>query len=191
MEDFDKNPAVMVLLQKIVSFLAKVEDQKGTLDKICAALDEVTKMGDPISLAKIKGYRPTYNKEYTYAENVLATSIFPFLSEATIDPSTPIEALLSKKPSFLGLKPISHLQDWNHVSILSFSRRPIEMALRKFMFASDDDELSFLLKEPSDEFGADSPSSSTNKENPFVDGEPISSANPDQLVEILLNRRGL
>ncbi|GJT53732.1 hypothetical protein Tco_0988786 [Tanacetum coccineum] len=63
----------------------------------CAALDEVAKMGKPINLAKIKGYRPTYNKEYTHADNDLATSIFPFLSEATTDPSAPIEALLNPR----------------------------------------------------------------------------------------------
>ncbi|GJU63977.1 hypothetical protein Tco_1245812 [Tanacetum coccineum] len=48
---------------------------------------------------------------------------------------------------------------------------------------ADDEEMSFLPKEPSNEFGAGSPSTSINKEDLFVDAEPKSTANPEQLIE--------
>ncbi|GJX89001.1 hypothetical protein Tco_0341015 [Tanacetum coccineum] len=64
----------------------------------CVALEEVTGMKEPFDLAKVKGYRPSYKKEHTKAGNDLAISTFSFLSEVVADPSTPIEAFLSKKP---------------------------------------------------------------------------------------------
>ncbi|GJR83988.1 hypothetical protein Tco_0154773 [Tanacetum coccineum] len=50
---------------------------------------------------KVKGYRPTYKKEYTKASNDLTTATFPFLSEVIANHSTSVEALLSKKPKSL------------------------------------------------------------------------------------------
>ncbi|GJR25035.1 hypothetical protein Tco_0973562 [Tanacetum coccineum] len=64
----------------------------------CDAFEEVAKMKDPFDLSKVKGYRSSYKKEHTKAENDLATDTFPFLSEFIVDPFAPIEVLPSKKP---------------------------------------------------------------------------------------------
>ncbi|GKD39158.1 hypothetical protein Tco_1259365 [Tanacetum coccineum] len=191
MEDFDKNYAVMILRQKIVSLLVKVKQHKDSMDRMllesqkwagyqenlanleskvaaleaekgkleaieallckeiealkcnrakvvskvvpyvamelvhsdemamlfgkfmpfaifygrCAAFEEVVNMKEPFYLAKVKGYRPTYKKEHTKDGNGLAADTFPFLSEVVADPSTSVEAFLSKKPMSL-LHPI-------------------------------------------------------------------------------------
>ncbi|GJV31831.1 hypothetical protein Tco_1392231 [Tanacetum coccineum] len=112
MEDIDKNPAMIVLRQKIVSLLDEVKEHHGSLDRMLlesqnleggtlCCYEEVSKMKEPFKLAKVKGYRQSYKKEYTQARNDLATAVFPFLYEATTDPSAPIELLLSKKPQTL------------------------------------------------------------------------------------------
>ncbi|GKD60776.1 hypothetical protein Tco_1298285 [Tanacetum coccineum] len=67
----------------------------------CAAFEEVAKMKDPFDLSKVKGYRSSYKKEHTKAENDLATNTFPFISEFIVDPFAPIEVLPSKKPQSL------------------------------------------------------------------------------------------
>ncbi|GJY55995.1 hypothetical protein Tco_0455110 [Tanacetum coccineum] len=61
--------------------------------------EEVAKMKDPFDLSKVKGYRSSYKKEHTKAENDLATDTFPFISEFIVDPFAPIEVLPSKKPA--------------------------------------------------------------------------------------------
>ncbi|GJV78509.1 hypothetical protein Tco_1514379, partial [Tanacetum coccineum] len=76
------------------------------------------------------------------------------------------------------------------VLIIYLSSCFAKMAFGNFMFAADDDEMSLLTKEPSNEFGTGSPSSSINKEDLFVDAEPISSANPDQLIENSVESEG-
>ncbi|GJU86882.1 hypothetical protein Tco_1294428 [Tanacetum coccineum] len=123
MEDFDKNPAVIVLRQKIVSLLTKVEVVSKVVPYVAMklvrsdemhvlvgrlmssaifygrydALEEVLKMKEPFDLAKVKGYRPSYKKEHTKA----VAAIFPFLSEVIADPSASVETLLSMKPNSL------------------------------------------------------------------------------------------
>ncbi|GJX89701.1 hypothetical protein Tco_0341715 [Tanacetum coccineum] len=72
----------------------------------CAAFEQVADMKEPFDLSKMKGYRPSYKKEHTQAGNDLATTTFSLLSEFVSDPSTPIEVLLSKKPSTLQ-RPVS------------------------------------------------------------------------------------
>ncbi|GKE79239.1 hypothetical protein Tco_1545359 [Tanacetum coccineum] len=67
----------------------------------CDAFEEVAKMKDPFDLSKVKGYRSSYKKEHTKAENDLATNTFPFISEFIVDPFAPIEVLPSKKPQSL------------------------------------------------------------------------------------------
>ncbi|GJZ97349.1 hypothetical protein Tco_0669802 [Tanacetum coccineum] len=62
----------------------------------CAAFEEVAKMKDPFDLSKVKGYRSSYKKEHTKAENDLATNTFPFISEFIVDPFAPIEELPPK-----------------------------------------------------------------------------------------------
>ncbi|GJV90713.1 reverse transcriptase domain-containing protein [Tanacetum coccineum] len=56
-----------------------------------------------------------------------------------------------------GLKP-----SWEH-----------EMAFRNFIYAKTDEDLSFLPKEPSHDFGTGSPSVSINTEPPIGDAEPV------------------
>ncbi|GKD23205.1 hypothetical protein Tco_1224908, partial [Tanacetum coccineum] len=51
-------------------------------------------------------------------------------------------------------------------------------------------EMRFLPKERSNEFGIGSPSSSINKEDMFVDVEPLASANPNQLIENFVKSEG-
>ncbi|GKD91671.1 hypothetical protein Tco_1367178 [Tanacetum coccineum] len=64
----------------------------------CVVFKEVTNIKEPFYPAKVKGYRPSYKKEHIQVGNDLATATFPFLSEFVGDPSTSVEALLSKKP---------------------------------------------------------------------------------------------
>ncbi|GJX47381.1 hypothetical protein Tco_0272571 [Tanacetum coccineum] len=63
----------------------------------CVAFEEVANMKESFDLAKVKGYRPSYKKEYTKAGNDLANAIFPFLSEVKEDHFASVEILLSKK----------------------------------------------------------------------------------------------
>ncbi|GJQ95755.1 hypothetical protein Tco_0006894 [Tanacetum coccineum] len=63
----------------------------------CAAFEEFSKMKEPFDLSKVKGYRSSYKKEHNKARNDLMTATFPFLSEVVVDPSAPIDDLLSKK----------------------------------------------------------------------------------------------
>nr|GEW92868.1 hypothetical protein [Tanacetum cinerariifolium] len=64
----------------------------------CRVFELVAGMKEPFDLSKVKGYRSSYKKDHTQASNDLATATFPWLDEFAADPSTPIEALLSKKP---------------------------------------------------------------------------------------------
>ncbi|GJT88348.1 hypothetical protein Tco_1070065 [Tanacetum coccineum] len=67
----------------------------------CVAFEEVADMKESFDLVKVKGYRPSYKKAHTKADNDLATATFPFLSEVVADPSVSVKALLSKKPKSL------------------------------------------------------------------------------------------
>ncbi|GKE73338.1 hypothetical protein Tco_1535379 [Tanacetum coccineum] len=67
----------------------------------CRAFEQVVDMNDPFDLSKVKGNRSSYKKDHNQASNNLATATFPWLDEFMADPSAPIEALLSKKPSTL------------------------------------------------------------------------------------------
>ncbi|GKF52806.1 hypothetical protein Tco_0159716, partial [Tanacetum coccineum] len=58
-----------------------------------------------------------------------------------------------------------------------------EIAFKNFMYAEDDEDLSFLLHEPSPVFGTGSPSALINNEPPLLEVKPLDSANPKQLVE--------
>ncbi|GKC36524.1 hypothetical protein Tco_1048908 [Tanacetum coccineum] len=65
----------------------------------CRAFEQVVDMKEPFDLSKVKGYHSSHKKDHTQANNDLATTTFPWLDEFVADPSTHIEALLSKKPS--------------------------------------------------------------------------------------------
>ncbi|GKG57628.1 hypothetical protein Tco_0587226, partial [Tanacetum coccineum] len=64
----------------------------------CRAFEQVTDMKEPFDLSKVKGYRSSYKKDHTQANNDLATAIFPWLNEFLVNPLASIEALLSNKP---------------------------------------------------------------------------------------------
>ncbi|GJT19853.1 hypothetical protein Tco_0878559 [Tanacetum coccineum] len=65
-----------------------------------------------------------------------------------------------------------------------------KMAFGDFMFAKNDEEMSFLPREPSPGFGARSPSALINNEPPFLEAKILDSANLDQLVENNVNSEG-
>ncbi|GKA67737.1 hypothetical protein Tco_0767654 [Tanacetum coccineum] len=67
----------------------------------CRAYEQVARMKEPFDLSKVKGYRPSYEKEHTQASNDLATATFSWLNEYVADASASVEALLSKKPPTL------------------------------------------------------------------------------------------
>nr|GEX97884.1 ribonuclease H-like domain-containing protein [Tanacetum cinerariifolium] len=76
----------------------------------CRAYEKVAEMKEPFDLSKVKGYRSSYNKDYTQASNNLATDTFPWLDEFVVDLSAPIEELLSKKPPSLQIPAPSRTQ---------------------------------------------------------------------------------
>ncbi|GJS84056.1 hypothetical protein Tco_0750597 [Tanacetum coccineum] len=65
-----------------------------------------------------------------------------------------------------------------------------KMAFRNFMFAEDDEDISFLPREQSIGFGTASPTVSINHEPPSLEIKPLDSANPEQLVENTADSRG-
>ncbi|GJT51526.1 hypothetical protein Tco_0977683 [Tanacetum coccineum] len=100
MAEFDQNPAVLVLREKISSLTADVKEHKARLEAVEASLhreveelkqdkrDVVSKvvpyavmelvaaMKEPFDLSKAKGYRSSYKKEHTQASNDFATAMF-------------------------------------------------------------------------------------------------------------------
>ncbi|GKC95223.1 hypothetical protein Tco_1160665, partial [Tanacetum coccineum] len=46
----------------------------------CRAFDQVADMKEPFDLSKVKGYRSSYKKDHTQANNDLATATFPWLN---------------------------------------------------------------------------------------------------------------
>ncbi|GKB55602.1 hypothetical protein Tco_0911788 [Tanacetum coccineum] len=64
------------------------------------------------------------------------------------------------------------------------------MAFGNFMFAEDDEEMSFLPRDPSTGFGVVSPSALINNEPPLLEVEPLDSANLEQLVKNTMNSGG-
>ncbi|GJZ26225.1 hypothetical protein Tco_0570478 [Tanacetum coccineum] len=71
----------------------------------CSALEEMTATKKPLDLSKSECYRPIAEEEYNEAGNTYIMVEYPFLKEATKDPSATLEDLLSKKPQ--SLKPPS------------------------------------------------------------------------------------
>nr|GEZ89728.1 hypothetical protein [Tanacetum cinerariifolium] len=67
----------------------------------CSALEEMAATKKPVDLSKVECYRPSDEEEYNKAGNAFVTTEYPFLIEATRDPSTALEDLLSKKPRSL------------------------------------------------------------------------------------------
>nr|GEX15614.1 hypothetical protein [Tanacetum cinerariifolium] len=67
----------------------------------CRAYEQGAEMKEPFHLSKVKGYRSSYKKDHTQANNDLTTTTFPWLDEFVADPLAFIEALLSKWPLYL------------------------------------------------------------------------------------------
>ncbi|GJT88347.1 hypothetical protein Tco_1070064 [Tanacetum coccineum] len=63
-------------------------------------------------------------------------------------------------------------------------------AFRNFMYAEDNEDLSFLLREPSYGFGTGPPSTSNNNEPPLLEAEPLDITNLKQLIENTANSGG-
>ncbi|GKE31321.1 hypothetical protein Tco_1450643, partial [Tanacetum coccineum] len=72
-----------------------------------------------------------------------------------------------------GLKPL-----WEHE------------AFRNFMYAEDNEDLSFLPREPSHGFGTSPPSTSINNEPPLLEADPLDITNLKQLIENTANSKG-
>ncbi|GKD39159.1 hypothetical protein Tco_1259366 [Tanacetum coccineum] len=65
----------------------------------------------------------------------------------------------------------------------------IEMAFRNFMFAKNDEEMTFLPHEPFSGFGCGSPFVSINNEPLLLETEPLDSVNQKKLVENTVDLR--
>ncbi|GKB32748.1 hypothetical protein Tco_0872149 [Tanacetum coccineum] len=73
---------------------------------------------------------------------------------------------------------------WKHTSKrLAIFAGKNEMAFGNFMFAEDDEEMTFLPHEPSPGFNCGSPFSSIKNEPTLLEGELLDSANSEQLVD--------
>jgi outer membrane murein-binding lipoprotein Lpp len=64
----------------------------------CTTLEEIATTGKPVDLSKVPYYRSTHEREYENASNALAAAEYPFLREATKDPTTSVDALLANRP---------------------------------------------------------------------------------------------
>nr|GEZ45392.1 hypothetical protein [Tanacetum cinerariifolium] len=76
----------------------KCEDAMTEFEKNLVVVALREKIFDPFDLSKVKGYRSSYKKDYTQANNDFATTTFPWLDEFVADPLAPTKVLLSKKP---------------------------------------------------------------------------------------------
>ncbi|GJS85025.1 hypothetical protein Tco_0751566 [Tanacetum coccineum] len=103
MIDFDKNPTVIVLRQKIMSLLAEIMEHKSSLDmmllesqKWAGYQENLMTLDSKVSALEVE--KALVQQRIYQVQNDLAATIFSFLSAATADPSASVEALLSKKP---------------------------------------------------------------------------------------------
>ncbi|GKC97632.1 hypothetical protein Tco_1167907 [Tanacetum coccineum] len=124
MAEFDQNPAVQALREKISSLTADDKEHKADkakLETVEASLrgeveelkqdrrDVVSKVVPYATmklvhndeLGRLVGYHSSYQKEHTQASNDFATATFPWLDEFVAYVATLIEALLSKNPPTL------------------------------------------------------------------------------------------
>ncbi|GJV85001.1 hypothetical protein Tco_1524899 [Tanacetum coccineum] len=88
----------------------------------CKALEEVVETKKLMDLSKVLCYRATIKMEYEEVDNAYVTADYPFLIEATKDPSSTIEMLLSKKP--YKLKPPSPSKKSSPLNSPSTSKKP-------------------------------------------------------------------
>nr|GFA37704.1 hypothetical protein [Tanacetum cinerariifolium] len=64
----------------------------------CIDVEEVAALKEPFTLEKMRGYQSSSQKEFDQAEDDLATTTYPFISEVSSNPYASLEELLSKKP---------------------------------------------------------------------------------------------
>ncbi|GJV69294.1 reverse transcriptase domain-containing protein [Tanacetum coccineum] len=118
MTDFEKNPAVVALREKIYVLSTKVKEHKFNLDRMMLKVVEVSFRKEveelkqdrrevvskviPYAAMKlvhnddmVKGYRSSYKNDHTQASKDFATATFPWLDEFVADPSAPIEKATS------------------------------------------------------------------------------------------------
>nr|GFB01773.1 hypothetical protein [Tanacetum cinerariifolium] len=95
--------SLSTLESKVTSLKAKKARLKAVEVSIQKKVDELKqdRREEPLDLSNVKGYRSSYKKDHTQANNNLAIATFPWLDEFVADPSAPIKALLSKKPPSL------------------------------------------------------------------------------------------
>ncbi|GJX47177.1 hypothetical protein Tco_0272367 [Tanacetum coccineum] len=114
MIEFENNPTVVALREKIYALSAEVKEHKLNLDRMMLrevvskvvpyAAIELVHSDDMGSLVgKLVSSAIVYGRcrDFEQANNDLATATFLWLDEFVADPSAPIEALLSKKPPTL------------------------------------------------------------------------------------------
>nr|GEU75716.1 hypothetical protein [Tanacetum cinerariifolium] len=125
MVEFDQNPVVLALREKISSLTVDVKEhkevEKARLEAVKASLHrEVEELKqdrrDVVSkvviyaamelvysdeLGRLVGYSSSYKKEHTQASNDFATAMFPWMDEFIADATALIKALLLKKPPTL------------------------------------------------------------------------------------------
>ncbi|GJZ57152.1 hypothetical protein Tco_0612646 [Tanacetum coccineum] len=105
MTEFEKNPIVVTLREKIFVLSAEVKEHKLNLDRMMQGLEglnvspkgglglgslqnrwdgnfqkgfrQVVDPEEPFDLSKVRGYRSSYKKDHTQASNDLATATFP------------------------------------------------------------------------------------------------------------------
>nr|GEU41100.1 hypothetical protein [Tanacetum cinerariifolium] len=103
----DKREVVSKFIPYVVMELVHSDNMGSLVGKLvsfaivygrCRAFEQVAGIKEPFDLSKLKDYRSSYKKDHTQASNDLATATFPWLDEFVVDPSAPIEALLSKNP---------------------------------------------------------------------------------------------
>ncbi|GKE24138.1 hypothetical protein Tco_1435650, partial [Tanacetum coccineum] len=70
----------------------------------CTTFEEVAALKEPFDLEKMPGYRPFSKKEFDQAGDDLATTSYPFIAEAIVDPYASLEVLISKNPKSLRAK---------------------------------------------------------------------------------------
>ncbi|GJS84055.1 hypothetical protein Tco_0750596 [Tanacetum coccineum] len=97
----------------------------------CAAFEEVADIKEPLDLAKVKGYMPSYKKEHTKGSNDLSTATFPILIRSHSRPfyvsqSSPFQEAKVSSSSYYNEDPcscsISSLLESHSVSLKIFSR---------------------------------------------------------------------
>ncbi|GJZ74795.1 hypothetical protein Tco_0639260 [Tanacetum coccineum] len=115
MTDFDKNPAVVALREKIVTLQGESDDMGKIVTKIvnacifngrCLTFEEIAKMKEPLDITNVKGYRTSYKQEHTKAGNNLATATFTYLVDVVADPHAHVE---KATPSPASMSPPSQI----------------------------------------------------------------------------------